>query len=172
MRQVLFSVLVALMVVPLIATAAPKKLKMGVTIEKYDDVFMRYCLDQLSDEATKNNIDVLAADGKGDASEQIAEVENFITQGVDAILIHVVDQTVAPQVTKLCLAANIPVVYFNRRPPDAQLVDGKAVAIGFNRIEQTEDHWITSHPPSKKHPFTGHPQGIVIKYAPCSQAPA
>jgi len=129
MRKVLFSVLVALMVVPLIATAAPKKLKMGVTIEKYDDVFMRYCLDQLSDEATKNNIDVLAADGKGDASEQIAEVENFITQGVDAILIHVVDQTVAPQVTKLCLAANIPVVYFNRRPPDAQLVDGKAVAI-------------------------------------------
>ena len=115
MRKVLFSALVALMVVPLIATAAPK-LKFGVTIEKFNDVFMRYALDQLTDEAAKNNIDVVTGDAKGDPNEQLKIVENFITQGVDAILIHVVDQTIAPTITKECLAANIPLVYFNRKP--------------------------------------------------------
>ncbi len=52
MRKILVFALVALMAAPLIATAAPK-LKMGVTIEDFNDVFMRYALDQLTAEATK-----------------------------------------------------------------------------------------------------------------------
>lgn len=40
MRKILVFALVALMAVPIIATAAPK-LKMGVTIEDFNDVFMR-----------------------------------------------------------------------------------------------------------------------------------
>ena len=85
MRKVLLFALVALLALPLMATAAPK-LKFGVTIEKFNDVFMRYALDQLTDEATKNNIDVITGDAKGDPNEQLKIVENFITQGVDAIL--------------------------------------------------------------------------------------
>ncbi|MGA2612114.1 MAG: substrate-binding domain-containing protein [Spirochaetia bacterium] len=128
MRKILVFALVALMAVPIIATAAPK-LKMGVTIEDFNDVFMRYALDQLTDEATKNNIDIIAADGKRDPQEQLKQVENFITQGVDAILIHVIDQTLAPNITKECLAANIPLVYFNRKPDDSALVAGKVVSV-------------------------------------------
>jgi len=133
MRKVLFSVLVALMVVPLIATAAPK-LKFGVTIEKFNDVFMRYALDQLTDEAAKNNIDVVTGDAKGDPNEQLKIVENFITQGVDAILIHVVDQTIAPTISKECLAANIPLVYFNRKPDDSALFPGKVLAVASPEV--------------------------------------
>ena len=128
MRKYLLIALVALLAVPLVATAAPK-LKFGVTIEKFNDVFMRYALDQLTDEAAKNNIDVVTGDAKGDPNEQLKIVENFITLGVDAILIHVVDQTIAPTITKECLAANIPLVYFNRKPDDAALSAGKAVAV-------------------------------------------
>ena len=51
MRKILVFALVALMAAPLIATAAPK-LKMGVTIEDFNDVFMRYALDQLTAEVT------------------------------------------------------------------------------------------------------------------------
>ena len=122
MRKVLLIALVAL-----IGSAARwylrhQKLKMGVTIEDFNDVFMRYALDQLTDEAKKNNIDVIAADGKRDPNEQIKQIENFITQGVDAILIHVIDQTIAPRITKLCLDAKIPLVYFNRKPDDVGAV--------------------------------------------------
>jgi inositol transport system substrate-binding protein len=134
MRKVILIALVALLAIPLMVSAAPKKLKFGVTIEKFNDVFMRYALDQLTDEATKNNIDVVSGDAKGDPNEQLKIVENFITQGVDAILIHVVDQTIAPTITKECLAANIPLVYFNRKPDDSALSPGKVVAVASPEV--------------------------------------
>jgi inositol transport system substrate-binding protein len=134
MKKVLFIALACLITLPLLATAAPKKLKMGVTIEDFNDVFMRYALDQLTDEAKKSNIDIIAADGKRDPNEQLKQIENFITQGVDAIMIHVIDQTVAPTITKECLAAKIPLVYFNRKPDDSALVAGKVVAVASPEV--------------------------------------
>ncbi len=134
MRKALLFGLVALIAAPLAASAAPKKLKMGVTIEDFNDVFMRYALDQLTDEAKKNNIEVIAADGKRDPNEQIKQIENFITQGVDAIMIHVIDQSIAPRITKLCLDAKIPLVYFNRKPDDAALSAGKVVAVASPEV--------------------------------------
>ena len=134
MRKVLLIALVALIAVPLMVSAAPKKLKMGVTIEDFNDVFMRYALDQLTDEAKKSNIDIIAADGKRDPNEQIKQIENFITQGVDAIMIHVIDQTIAPRITKLCLDAKIPLVYFNRKPDDSALSAGKVVAVASPEV--------------------------------------
>jgi inositol transport system substrate-binding protein len=134
MKRILFLALVFLLALPLIVSAAPKKLKMGVTIEDFNDVFMRYALDQLTDEAKKNNIDIIAADGKRDPNEQLKQIENFITQGVDAIMIHVIDQTVAPAITKMCVQANIPLVYFNRKPDDSALVAGKVVAVASPEV--------------------------------------
>ncbi len=127
MRKVLLIVAVALMIAPTVFSAA--KLKMGVTIEDFNDVFMRYALDQLTDEAKKSNVDIISADGKRDPNEQIKQVENFITRGVDAILIHVIDQTIAPRISRLCLDAKIPLVYFNRKPEDSALTAGKVVAV-------------------------------------------
>jgi ABC-type sugar transport system substrate-binding protein len=83
-------------------TGTAKKIRLGVTIEDFNDVFMRYLLDQLKDEASKVGAEVIAMDGKRDPNEQIKQIENFITQKVDAIIIHVIDQTIAPRITKLC----------------------------------------------------------------------
>ncbi len=132
MRKFLFIAVVALMIAPTAFSAG--KLKMGVTIEDFNDVFMRYALDQLTDEAKKSNVDIIAADGKRDPNEQIKQVENFITQGVDAILIHVIDQTIAPRITQLCLDAKIPLVYFNRKPDDSALSAGKVVAVASPEV--------------------------------------
>ena len=132
MRKLLLFGLIAMVVAPLAASA--KTLKMGVTIEDFNDVFMRYALDQLTDEAKKNNIEIIAADGKRDPNEQIKQIENFVTQGVDAIMIHVIDQSIAPRITKLCLDAKIPLVYFNRKPDDAALSAGKVVAVASPEV--------------------------------------
>jgi inositol transport system substrate-binding protein len=134
MRKLLLYGLIAMVAAPLTASAAGKKLKMGVTIEDFNDVFMRYALDQLTDEAKKNNIEVIAADGKRDPNEQIKQIENFVTQGVDAIMIHVIDQSIAPRITKLCLDAKVPLVYFNRKPEDSALSAGKVVAVASPEV--------------------------------------
>ena len=126
--------LAALAALAFAPTAQAKTYKMGVTIEDFNDVFMRYALDQLTDEAKKSGVEVVAADGKRDPNEQIKQIENFITQGVDAILIHVIDQSIAPRITKLCLDAKIPLVYFNRKPDDAALAAGKVVAVASPEV--------------------------------------
>jgi inositol transport system substrate-binding protein len=133
MRKLLFLVTVALLAATMLFAAGGaeggKKVRMGVTIEDFNDVFMRYLLDQLKDEATKNGVEIVAADGKRDPNEQIKQVENFITQKVDAILIHVIDQTIAPRITKLANDAKIPLVYVNRKPEDAALAGDQVVAV-------------------------------------------
>lgn len=134
MRKLVLLGLVAMVAAPLTASAAGKKLKMGVTIEDFNDVFMRYALDQLTDEAKKNGIEIISADGKRDPNEQIKQIENFITQGVDAIMIHVIDQSIAPRITKLCLDAKVPLVYFNRKPEDSALSAGKVVAVASPEV--------------------------------------
>ncbi len=103
--------------------------RLGVTIEDFNDVFMRYLLDELTDEAEKSGATVVAADGKRDPNEQLKQIENFITQGVDAIIIHVIDQTVAPRITELTEKAGIPLVYVNRKPEDNAMQGAKVVAV-------------------------------------------
>ena len=105
------------------------QVQIGVTIEDFNDVFMRFLLDELTDEAEQAGAEVIAADGRRDPNEQLKQIENFITQGVDAIIIHVIDQTTAPRISELARDAEIPLVYVNRRPEDAALEGDNIVAV-------------------------------------------
>ena len=134
MKRVLLLVLVALMVTTIAFAggrqeAGPRQVRLGVTIEDFNDVFMRFLLDELTAEAQSRGAQVVAADGRRDPNEQIKQVENFITQGVDAIIIHVIDQTLAPRITELANESGIPLVYVNRRPSDNALNGAKVVAV-------------------------------------------
>ncbi len=139
MRRILLLTAVALLaatlayaggaVEPTATAKAAKQVRMGVTIEDFNDVFMRYLLDQLRDEAAQSNVQVIAADGKRDPNEQIKQVENFVTQGVDAIIIHVIDQSIAPRITQIATQAKIPLVYVNRKPEDDALQGDRVVAV-------------------------------------------
>lgn len=136
MKRVLLLVLVALMVTTIAFAggrqeAGPRQVRLGVTIEDFNDVFMRFLLDELTAEAQSRGAQVVAADGRRDPNEQIKQVENFITQGVDvdAIIIYVIDQTLAPRITELANEAGIPLVYVNRRPSDNALNGAKVVAV-------------------------------------------
>ena len=98
MRKILIIAAVALLAAAVVfaggagqSKGAAKKVRLGVTIEDFNDVFMRYLLDQLTDEAGKAGAEVITADGKRDPNEQIKQIENFITQGVDAIVIILVE---------------------------------------------------------------------------------
>jgi inositol transport system substrate-binding protein len=127
----------ALMIIGLIAVSGvyaggqgeDGAVRLGVTIEDFNDVFMRFLLDELTDEAEQAGAEVIAADGKRDPNEQLKQIENFITQGVDAIIIHVIDQTTAPRISELTREAGIPLVYVNRRPGDDALEGDNVVAV-------------------------------------------
>lgn len=96
----------------------------GISIYKFDDNFMtlyrteleRYLVEDLG--FKKENVKV--QDGKGDQAEQTNQIQNFIAEGVDVMILNLVQASSAPQVTDMCKDANIPVVYINREPDTAE----------------------------------------------------
>lgn len=94
--------------------------KVGISIYKFDDNFMtlyrneleRYLVEDLG--FSKDNITI--QDGKGDQAEQSNQIDNFITSGVDVLILNLVQASSAPQITDKCKEAGIPVVYINREP--------------------------------------------------------
>ncbi len=94
--------------------------KVGISIYKFDDNFMtlyrneleRYLVEDLGFKAENITIQ----DGKGDQAEQSNQIDNFITSGVDVLILNLVQASSAPQITDKCNEAGIPVVYINREP--------------------------------------------------------
>lgn len=100
------------------------QVKVGISIYKFDDNFMtlyrteleRYLVEDLG--LAKENITI--QDGKGDQAEQTNQINNFITSGVDVMILNLVQSSSAPTVTDLANEAGIPVVYINREPDVAE----------------------------------------------------
>ena len=94
--------------------------KVGISIYKFDDNFMtlyrtelvRYLTEDLGFKAEN----VVVKDGKGDQAEQTNQIQNFITQKYDVLILNLVQASSAPEITDMCKEAGIPVVYINREP--------------------------------------------------------
>lgn len=100
------------------------EVKVGISIYKFDDNFMtlyrteleRYLVEDLG--LKKENVTL--QDGKGDQAEQTNQIKNFITDGVDVMILNLVQASSAPTITDLANEAGIPVVYINREPDAAE----------------------------------------------------
>ena len=98
--------------------------KVGISIYKFDDNFMtlyrtelvRYLTEDLGFKAEN----VVVQDGKGDQAEQTNQIQNFITQKYDVLILNLVQASSAPEITDMCKEAGIPVVYINREPDEAE----------------------------------------------------
>ncbi len=94
--------------------------KIGISIYQFTDNFMTLYRTELVRYLTEdlgfNPDNVIVQDGKNDQAEQTNQINNFITQGVDVLIINLVQSSAAEQVTDQCAAANIPVVFINREP--------------------------------------------------------
>ena len=98
--------------------------KVGISIYQFNDNFMtlyrgelvRYLTEDLGFAAEN----VVVQDGKGDQAEQTNQIQNFITQQYDVLILNLVQASSARDVTDMCHAAGIPVVYINREPDVAE----------------------------------------------------
>ncbi|MCE5188593.1 MAG: galactose ABC transporter substrate-binding protein [Eubacteriales bacterium] len=105
------------------AEAAPAvtTYKVGVCIYKFDDNFMTLYRQELESylkslETDTVKYDVTIMDGKGDMAEQTNQVDTFLAQGVDVLIVNLVQSSSAATITDKAKAAGIPVVYINREP--------------------------------------------------------
>ncbi|MEI6590481.1 MAG: sugar ABC transporter substrate-binding protein [Actinomycetes bacterium] len=114
-----------------------KAVKIGATFPVLD-AFLQKVADGISAEAEAKGatVDIVAADNKVDT--QLSQVENFISQKVDAIIVIAVDTTAAGPMTEAAKAANIPLVYVNRNPSQAGVpyVGSQSLVSGTLEMEQ------------------------------------
>ena len=126
MKKLLALVLVAVMALGMVNLAvAEAPIKVGVCIYKYDDNFMTLYRTELQRYLEEKGCQVTVMDGKGDQNEQTNQINAFIAEGVDVLIINLVQSTSAAAVIDLAKAADIPVVFINREPSaeDMQLWD-------------------------------------------------
>jgi len=93
--------------------------KVGVCIYQFADNFMTLFRTELenyliSQGFSKDNITIV--DGANDQATQTNQIQNFITQGVDVLIINPVNSSSAATITDLVVGADIPLVYINREP--------------------------------------------------------
>jgi ABC-type sugar transport system substrate-binding protein len=91
--------------------------KVGLAMAN-QDTFLAYMSDALRAQAKKVGANVQMEVAGDDVGKQLSQVQNFIAQKVEAIIVNPVDTDVTPRITKLVTAANIPLIYVNRRPAD------------------------------------------------------
>lgn len=96
-----------------------KDVKVGISIYKFDDNFMTLYRTELEKYLIEQGIakeNITVQDGKNDQAEQTNQIQNFITDGVDVMILNLVQSSSAPTVTDMANKAGIPVVYINREP--------------------------------------------------------
>ena len=141
MKRFLALVLAVVMVMSLacVASAADvKTYKVGCSIYTFDDNFMTLYRNEIIDyfktlETDTVKYDITMADGKNDMAEQTNQVQNFITQGMDVIILNLVQTSSADAIIDMVVEAGIPLVLINREPL-AYDKDGKTLDEAYEGI--------------------------------------
>ncbi len=110
--------------------------KIGVSMDKFDDNFLTVLRNRMSDYAkTLPGVSLQIVDAQDDISKQLSQVQNFIANGVDAIIVNPVDTSATAAITKAAAAAGVPLVYVNREPIDVDKLGPKAAFVASNEAE-------------------------------------
>jgi len=108
--------------------------RIGVSIARVDDNFMTYVRSGLEDAAKQENVQIQFEDAQGDVVRQLNQVQGFINQKVDAVIVLPVDTAATANMTRAAVEAKTPLVYVNRHPDERVLPKG-VVTVASNDIE-------------------------------------
>lgn len=99
------------------ASVLAKDIKIGVSMAYFDDNFLTILRQSMQNKMKADgNVSGQFEDAKGDIAQQIQQIENFVSQGVDAIILNPVDTQGVKPMIKLAENAKIPLVFVNRKP--------------------------------------------------------
>jgi len=126
MKRMLFAFAAAATILSSPAFAA----KIGVSMDKFDDNFLTVLRNGMSEYAkSQSGVTLQIEDAKDDVSKQLSQVQNFIANKVDAIIVNPVDTSATAAITKVAADAGVPLVYVNREPADVDKLGPKAAFV-------------------------------------------
>jgi methyl-galactoside transport system substrate-binding protein len=129
MKKLIALVMAVLMMGSMVACTGKSGVKtynVGVCIYKFDDNFMTLYRNEIESyfktkETDKVKYKVTIVDGKGDMNEQANQVDTFLAQKMDVLIVNLVQSSSAATITEKCKAAKVPVVYINREPSETDM---------------------------------------------------
>ncbi|WP_324733120.1 sugar ABC transporter substrate-binding protein [Pseudomonas paeninsulae] len=110
----------------LLSSSALADIKIGVSMSQFDDNWLSYLREHMGDKAKSmpDGVQLQFEDARNDVVRQLSQVESFVGQGVDAIIVIPVDTAATRNITERALKAGVPLVYVNRRPDEERLPEG------------------------------------------------
>ncbi|GAA0267789.1 sugar ABC transporter substrate-binding protein [Pseudomonas rhodesiae] len=118
--------------------ASAADIKVGVSMSAFDDTFLTYLREDMDKQAKSypkgDGVQLQFEDARADVVKQLSQVENFISQRVDAIIVNPVDTASTANIIKAATAAKIPLVFVNRRP-DQKDLPKDVVAVTSDDVE-------------------------------------
>ncbi|AKS04976.1 sugar ABC transporter substrate-binding protein [Pseudomonas trivialis] len=105
--------------------ASAADIKVGVSMSAFDDTFLTYLREDMDKQAKSypkgDGVQLQFEDARADVVKQLSQVENFISQKVDAIIVNPVDTASTKNIINAATKAGIPLVFVNRRPDQKDL---------------------------------------------------
>lgn len=131
MKKILLTAAVATI---LAAPMAAQAEKIGVTMFDYNDTFRSLLREGVDAAARKAGASVQFEDAKQDVGIQLNQIQNFISQKVDAIIVQAVDTDATPKITQLAAKARIPLIYINARPSDFDKLPAGVAVVASDEV--------------------------------------
>lgn len=103
-------------------TAKPKKHKFGYTCMTMNNPFFQVLEKSIRTEVEKNGDELITMDSAMDVSKQIDQINDMITQGIDAIFLNPVDWEGIRPALEALKKANIPIINFDTQVKDMSYV--------------------------------------------------
>jgi inositol transport system substrate-binding protein len=118
MKRISLALLAAALLAP---CATAQAATVGVSMALFDDNFLTAVRASMKERAQQLGVQIQFEDAENDIGRQLNQIQNFIAQHVDAIIVNPVDTDATPRMTRLVASAGIALVYVNRMPADRQL---------------------------------------------------
>jgi len=111
------------------------KIVIGAAMPTFDDKWLSYLYDAIQQyDQEHKEVEVKMVDAKNDSSKQLTQVETFLAEGVDAIIIVPVDTSAVRPMADEANDAGVPVVVVNRMPTP-EVLDKIYAYVGSESIQ-------------------------------------
>ena len=122
-------------VAALMSTAASAE-TIGVSMARFDDNFLTVLRNGMTDYAgTLDGVEVQVEDAGDDVAKQLDQINNFIANGVDAIVVNAVDTSATQAMSDAAAAAGVPLVYVNREPINVDTLPDNQAFVASNEVD-------------------------------------
>lgn len=167
LRKVLITALI--LILAFSSCSYAEGVKIGSCIYRFSDAFMLRFRNAMSAESDKEGAELVLADSQNDQTIQDSQVDEFIANGVNVLIINPVDRMSSQTIIDKAKAANIPIVFINREPPAEILATyDKAYYIGAKAEESGTEagelivSYFKSHPEADKN-HDGKLQFVLLR---------